>query len=400
MIRTIFFVLGLAVLGGSSAQTVIPFWHSQDATQDTIAQLADDFNASQSDYRVVPEYAGNYEDAAIQLASSLDSGNEPVLFDSELTVFARLVEEGALAPLSDLAGELSSEVVDDFYPALWGYGDTSGDRYGLPWNMSVPVLFYNASAFGQRGVEAPATWDEFEAAADRMTTRQTTGYIHVTAALIFETMVVTRGGQIVTDDGQPNFTSDAAVETLEMLQRMVEADHATVRTFAQLDAAVVDFVRTRGMMAFASIAFWPQSQRYDIAFNPEAAPVPKGSSPNIPLLGAQLVILDGASDAQRRGAFEFWRFLVEPENIDTWVRASYFLPVRRSAVDLLQDWYDAEPARRIGLQELENAVPRPRVGAYTTWQGYLEEAIERALRRGTDPREALAEAQRRAEQSQ
>ncbi len=399
MVRIIFFVLGLVALGSSSAQTVIPFWHSQDATQDTIQQLADDFNASQSEYEIVPEYAGNYEDAAIQLVSSIGTRNQPVIFDAELSVFARLVQEGSLESLSDLVENVPAELVDDFYPALWSYGELDGERYGLPWNMSLPVLFYNATAFRQRGVEPPETWEEFVAAADRMTTRQTTGYIHVTAALVFETMVTTRGAQLVTDDGQPNFTSDAAVDALEMLQQIVNDDNAVVRTFSQLDVAVVDFVRTKGMMSIASIAFWPQGERYNIAFEPEAVPVPRGSSQDIPLLGAQLVVIDGASEAQRRGAFAFWRFLVQPENVDTWVRESYFLPVRREAANLLEDWYAEDSVRRLGLDELEHAVARPRVGGYVIWQGYLEESLERALLRGADARAALAEAQRRAEES-
>ena len=151
-------------------------------------------------------------------------------------------------------------VVDDIYPALWNYGIVNGERYGLPWNMSLPVLFYNASLFKQRGVAPPQTWQDFEEAARQLTTRQTKGYINVSMSFIFETMVTTRGGRIVTEEGSPNFNSPEAVEALTMLKRMTDARHVTNRSITEIDVALVDFVRTRGMMAFASLAFGPKGK--------------------------------------------------------------------------------------------------------------------------------------------
>jgi len=381
------------------AQTTVPFWHSQDVTESTIQALADAFNTSQSEYVVDPRYVGNYQEGAIKLVAALGGADQPVLFDAEGTVFPRLVEEGALADLSDLSAALPEALVSDIYPAQWHYGELGGGRYGLPWDMSMPVLIYNATAFRQLGVTPPQTWDAFEAAAARLTTRQTEGYINVSAAFIFEMMVSTRGGSVVTAEGQPNLNAPEAVDALTMLKRIADAGNATLHSFAELDVALVDFVRTKGMMAFASLAFWPQGQRYSVAFEPAAAPVPTGVSDAVPLMGAQLVVLKSASEVQRQGAVAFWEFLMRPENLATWVKASYFLPARRAALPLLEPWYQEDPNRRVALEQLENAVPRPRVGAYVVWQGFLEEALEKSLRGGVPPEAALEEAQRRALES-
>ncbi|UCH27392.1 MAG: ABC transporter substrate-binding protein [Trueperaceae bacterium] len=379
------------------AQTTIEFWHSHSPVEETIDALAEAFNESQGDYRVIPRYIGNYREGAIKLIAALGADNQPVLFDAEVTVFPRLVEEGTLLDLSDLAAGLAPEMVSDFFPALWQYGELQGGRYGLPWDMAVPVLFYNATAFRQLGIEVPKDWDAFEAAAARLTTRQTTGFIDVTAAFLFEMMVMSRGGQIVTDDGMPNFDSPEAIESLELLMRLADERHSLVRSFGELEAALVDFVRTKGMMAFASIGFWPQGQRYTIAFEAGAAPIPNSGDATVPLVEGQLVVVKGASEEERQGAFAFWRFLMEPEHIKTWVEASFYLPPRRSAVPLLEPWYAEDPNRRAGLDQIEHAAPRPRIGAYAIWQGYLEEAIELSLKRGVAAEVALREAQQRAE---
>lgn len=388
------FLICLASFG--KAQTTLEFWHSQDVTESTIQGFADAFNASQSDYRVAPRYVGSYQEGTIKLIAALGGSDPPVLFDAEGTIVSRLVDEGTLADLSDLTDALPEALVGDLYPALWNNGQFAGGRYGLPWDSSIPVLVYNASIFRQLGVAAPKTWDDFEVAAARLTTRQTEGYIHVSAAFIFEMMVSTRGGSVVTAEGEPNFDSPEAIEALAMLKRVADAGNATLRSFAELDVALVDFVRTKGMMAFASAAFWPQGQRYSVAFEPAIASVPTGGSSAVPLMGAQLVVLKRATEVQRRGAVAFWEFLMQPENQATWVKASYFLPSRRAALPLLEPWYQEDPSRRVSLEQLGNAISRPRVGAYAVWQGFLEEALEQTLKGGVPPEVALQAAQQRA----
>ncbi len=400
VIRIVISLFACLFLTLTRAQTTLDYWHSHDVTESTIQGFADAFNASQGEYLVVPTYVGSYREGAIKLVAALGGSAPPVLFDAEGTLIPRLVEEGTLAELSGLTNTLPKTLTDDIYPALWDDGVFTGGRYGLPWDASIPVLVYNASVFSQLGVAVPKTWDEFEAAAAQLTTRQTEGYIHVSAAFIFEMMVSTRGGSVVTEDGQPNFDSPEAVDALSMLKRVGDAGNATLRSFAELDVALVDFVRTNGMMAFASAAFWPQGQRYSVAFAPAIAPVPTGGNAAVPLMGAQMVVLKNSTEEQRKGAVAFWEFLMQPENQATWVRASYFLPTRRAAEPLLEPWYQEDPSRKVALIQLENAVPRPKVGAYAVWQGFLEEALEQTLKGGVPPEAALAIAQQRALESQ
>lgn len=382
----------------SQARTIVEFWHAQGTMHAQIDAFAQAFNASQNEFEVVTRHLGDYATASIELVAALNSGRAPSLFDAEGTVFARLLEDEALADLSPWLETIPSELIDDIYSAQWEFGSSNGGRYGLPWNMSMPLLFYNATAFRQRNTEPPQTWAEFELAAERLTTRQTQGYINVSAAFIFETLVNAQGGRILDDDGLPLFTSPEAIEALTMLRRISDRGHSINRSFAEAEIALVDFVRTKGMMAFASQAFWTQGERYSVAFEPGAVPIPaEHPEARVPLIGAQLVVPAQASADAQRGAVAFWVFLMEPENVAAWVRRSHFLPARRAAMPLLEDWYAENSVRAAVLPQLERALLRPRIGNYVIWQGYLEEAIDRSLQGGMDPQQALTEAQRRAE---
>jgi sn-glycerol 3-phosphate transport system substrate-binding protein len=293
---------------------------------------------------------------------------------------------------------LERSFLEDLFEPAWNYGLLEGKRYGLPLNTSTPVLFYNLDAFRAKGLKAPRNWKEFEEAAKALTSRQAKGFIFVTdpQAWLFEAMVTSRGGNLVKD-GKPNFTSKEALEALEMLDRLNRAGALSARSMAEATFAQLDFVRTKGMMVMASIANWPAAENFSIAFTLGVAPVPREPGGKVPMGGAQLVVLKGASEAQVRGALEFWKYLMEPRNVARWVEASYYVPVRKSAIPLLEGFYRENPFRKVAFEQIAHAQERPKEPQFTTWASLLAEALERSLKGGVPPRKALEEAQRKAE---
>jgi len=213
---------------------------------------------------------------------------------------------------------------------------------------------------------------------------------------LFEMMVLSRGGALAHPDGSPNLDGPEAIAALTMLRELVRGRQMAFYGASESTPAILTFVRTRSLMTFASIANWPDVRRFSVGFDLAAAPVPIAEGGRVPLGGAQLTVLRGASDAERRAAFAFWRFLVEPQNLADWVEASYYIPVRRAALPLLDAFYAEDPNRAAALAQLELAVPRPRVASFDAWRGLLDDALERALRGNQSPEAALAEAQRRA----
>jgi sn-glycerol 3-phosphate transport system substrate-binding protein len=87
---------------------------------------------------------------------------------------------------------------------------------------------------------------------------------------------------------------------------------------------------------------------------------------------------------------------MEPANIARWVRATYFMPMRRAAQPLLEDFYREDPRRRVAFSQVENASVWIQDPEFTIWHSFLEDALERVLKGSANPRQALEEAQRRA----
>jgi ABC-type glycerol-3-phosphate transport system substrate-binding protein len=380
------------------AQVEVPFWHSMDGPAGRLlAAFAQEFAAKDGRYRILPQYVGGYRDGETKLVAALRSGTAPVLFQAELSFFPRLVAEGRALALDPYLN-LDRALVEDLFEPAWNYGLLEGKRYGLPLNTSTPVLFYNLDAFRTKGLKAPRNWKEFEEAAKALSSRQAKGFIFVTdpQAWLFEAMVTSRGGNLVKD-GKPNLTSKEALEALEMLDRLNRAGALSARSMAEATFAQLDFVRTKGMMAMASIANWPAAENFSFAFTLGVAPVPREPGGKVPMGGAQLVVLKGASEAQVRGALEFWKYLMEPGNVARWVEASYYVPVRKSAIPLLEGFYRENPFRKVAFEQIAHAQERPKEPQFTAWASLLAEALERSLKGGVPPRKALEEAQRKAE---
>ena len=384
------------LVGSATAQTTLTFWHAMEAGEEVIESLLTEYHARQSEVRVEARYVGSYAEAQTRLLAAFGTPSAPALFQAELGFFPRLVEDGALHDLADLAATLPSDTIDDFFPGMWAYGEFDGARYGLPWNTSTPVMYYDATALRRADVAVPTTWAEFEAAARALTRRNVQGAMLVGDAWLFETMVLTRGGRLADDAGAPTLNGPEAIAALTQLQGLVRDRALSYHGATESTPAMLSFVRGRNLITFASIANWPDVRRFSIGFDLAAAPVPIEPGGRLPLGGAQLVVLASATDAERRAAFDFWTFLIEPANLARWIEATYYIPIRRSAVPLLDDFYAADPNRAAALAQLELAIPRPRSGAFASWQGFLHDALDQALRGGRSAAEALAEAQRRA----
>ncbi|WP_337844143.1 ABC transporter substrate-binding protein [Thermus sp.] len=385
-----FFLLPFLLLGW--AQAAIPFWHTAGPPGDKVLLKAiDRFHAAQKAYRLEARYQGDYREAGVKLLSALRSGGAPALFQAELSFLPRLAQEGVALPLDSYLQDLPQ----DLYPEFLRAGQVRGKTYGLPLGLSVPVLYYNKDAFRARGLKAPESWAEVEEAAARLTSRTAKGFVVATDIWSFNAVVMSLGGSLVKG-GQPAFTSKEVVEALEMLHRMVKKGHAQARNLAEVQFAVADFLRTKAFMGLGpSTALPVVLSQTSLPFAVGLAPVPRVPSGTVPLSGAALVVLKGASPEQIRGAVAFWRSFLEPDLQAEWAEATWYLPLRRSAERVLGEFFK-DPERKAVFAQAEWGRPWSQDPEMVLWYGFLEEALERSLKGGMDPRRALEEAQRKA----
>ncbi|AEV15381.1 MAG: ABC transporter substrate-binding protein [Thermus sp.] len=376
----------------AQAQVTLPFWHTAGPPGNTVLEEAiRTFNEGQRAYRIEARYVGDYREAGVKLLAALRSGGAPVLFHGELSFLPRLAQEGAALSLDPYLNGLPR----DLYPEMLRTVQVKGKTFGLPLGLSVPVLYYNKDAFRARGLRPPSTWAEVEEAAAKLTSRTSKGLVVSTDIWSFNALVMSLGGSLVKD-GLPAFTSKEVVEALEMLHRMVQRGHAQPRNLAEAQFAVADFLRTKAFMGLGPTTALPVVlSQTSLPFAVGMAPVPRREGGAVPLSGAALAVLKGASPEQARGAVAFWLHFLDPKRQAAWVRTTWYLPLRREAERELGEFLK-DPERQGVFAQAEIGRPWSQDPEMVVWYGFLEEALERSLKQGVKPQVALEEAQRKA----
>src|SRR5215813_10521694 len=163
----------LLAAGNAPAQTEIQWWHAMTgANNDVIVKLADAFNASQSEYKVVPSYKGAYPDTMNAGIAAFRAGTAPHIMQVfEVGTATMMSATGAIKPVYQLMKDAGEPFDPKAYlPTISGYYSTAkGDMLSFPFNSSSMVMWVNLDTLKKAGIDAPPkTWPEVFADAKKL----------------------------------------------------------------------------------------------------------------------------------------------------------------------------------------------------------------------------------------
>src|SRR6201994_4811571 len=165
--------LAFAAATPAHAVTEIQWWHAMTGgNNDIVNKLAEDFNASQSDYKVIPTFKGSYPDTMNAGIAAFRAGNAPHIIQVfEVGTATMMSATGAIKPVYQLMKEAGEPFDPKAYlPAITGYYSTSkGDMLSFPFNSSSMVMWINKDELKKAGIaEIPKTWPEVFDAAKKL----------------------------------------------------------------------------------------------------------------------------------------------------------------------------------------------------------------------------------------
>ncbi|MBB1214041.1 extracellular solute-binding protein, partial [Klebsiella pneumoniae] len=138
------------------AATEIPFGHSMEGELGKeVDSLADRFNQSHSDVKIVPVYKGNYEQSLAAGIAAYRSGKAPAILQVYEVGTATMMASKAIKPVYEVFKEAGINFDESvFVPTVAGYytDNKSGHLLSQPFNSSTPVLYYNKDAFKKAGL--------------------------------------------------------------------------------------------------------------------------------------------------------------------------------------------------------------------------------------------------------
>ena len=147
-------VAGLA--GSASAQTEITWWHAMGGhLGDVVNEIATQFNASQSDYKITPVFKGGYEETLTAGIAAFRAGEQPNILQVFDAGAATIINaKGATIAAEDLIKNAGHDFDRDaFIPGVRNfYADADGKFIGMPFNSSAPIMYINTEALEKAGV--------------------------------------------------------------------------------------------------------------------------------------------------------------------------------------------------------------------------------------------------------
>ncbi|MEM9263532.1 MAG: extracellular solute-binding protein, partial [Pseudomonadota bacterium] len=150
---------GAMAIAGSTqafAATEVQWWHAMGGVNgERVNKIANDFNATQSEYKVVPVYKGNYTETMTAAVAAFRARKHPHIVQVfEVGTATMMAAKGAVYPVEDMMKDAGEKFDSNaFLPAVISYYQTPGGKLlSMPFNSSTPVLWYNQDAFAKAGI--------------------------------------------------------------------------------------------------------------------------------------------------------------------------------------------------------------------------------------------------------
>ncbi len=413
--------LTLALATPAHAATEIQWWHAMTGpNNDVVVKLANDFNASQSDYRIVPTFKGSYADTLNAGIAAFRAGNAPGIMQVfEVGTATMMAAKGAIKPVSELMKE-QGEAFDpnSYLPAITGYYSTSkGEMLSFPFNSSSMVLWINLDAFKKADIAAPPkTWPEVFADARKLhATNPTCGFSNawITWALIEQFSAwhdVPIGSKANGLDGFDTVLEFNTPLQVKLLEALVELQKDKSYDYSgRTNTGEGRFTSGECPMFMTSSAFYP-SARANAKFSFTAVAMPyfpdvKNAPQNSIIGGASLWVMGGKTAEEYKGIAKFFAFLSDTDRQVYLHEVSGYLPITKAAYEKTKasGFYDKNPILEVPLKELTNKPPTEnsrglRFGGMVQMRDVWAEEIEAALAGKKSAKDALDAAVSRGNQ--
>jgi sn-glycerol 3-phosphate transport system substrate-binding protein len=363
-----------------------------------------DFMKENPDIKVNAIYAGNYNDARIKALAALSSGQPAQLSVMFSIDIYELIEQDAIVAFDDIVtSDEDKKWLDSFYPSLMENGRTGGKTWGIPFQRSTIVMYYNKDAFRAAGLDPekpPATWDELVAAGKKLTKADgsqwglmipSTGYPY----WMFGALAMQNGQVLMNGAGNETFyDAPATVEALQFWKDLGAKHKVMPQGTIEWGTLRQNFLEGNTAIMWHStgnLTTVKDNAKFDFG----VAMLPANKRRGTPTGGGNFYIFKDTSPAERVAAMKLIKYMTRPDVSAEWSIKTGYMGVSPAAYQTpqLQAYVKGFPYAAVARDQLEYATAE--LSTYETGRvrKALDDAIQAALTDAKTPAAALKEAQ-------
>jgi len=369
------------------------------------------FEKEHPNVKVNAVYAGNYDDTRIRALAAHKAGQPAqlsVLFSIDLY---ELLEQDLIVSFDEVATSAEDKAwLKSFYPALMTNGTYKGKVYGIPFQRSTIVLYWNKDAFKEAGLDPekpPATWNEMRTMGAKLVKKDagnvtrwgvmvpSTGYPY----WLFQAFSRQNGQDLMNPEGnRTNFTHPDVINALQYWTDLGRKHGVMPTGTVEWGTLRQNFVEGKTAMMWhttGNLTAVKDSAKFAFGVTMLPAAKERGS----PTGGGNWYLFKKSTPAERKAAFEFIKWITAPERAADWSIATGYVAVSPAAYDTpkLKTYVSGFPAAAVARDQFKFATPELSTFQTGRVRKSLDDAIQAALTGSKTPAEALTTAQTEAE---
>jgi sn-glycerol 3-phosphate transport system substrate-binding protein len=404
----------LALIAAPAAAVEIEFFFPVAVGGDaaaTIEALVAAYMEENPDVRINAIYTGGYAETTTRAITSARGGNPPQLAILLAADRFTLLDEDILEPWDNHVSEEELESwIGGFEEAFLQDSQVDGLTWGIPFQRSTPVIYWNKTLFEEAGLDPerpPETWAEMVEMGRALTIRDEAGNVTQWGVRIptsgnpwlFTALVAAAGGEVVNETGtEVYFDTPEALEALEWLVGLSQEEGIMAE-------GVIDWGATpRAFLDGENAITWTTTGnltniRENATFPFGVAKLPAHERRCAVTGGGNIYLFAGAGEEETRAAVDFVKWATSAEQAAAWSIATGYVAPRPDAweTEAMQAYLEEVPEALVARDQLDCAIIE-----LATFEGprvmqILRDNLHAALTLEKTPAEALADAQREAD---
>ncbi len=405
----------LLVPAAATAQTEVPFYYPV-AVGGPITKIIDgyaaDFEKDNPGIKLKPIYSGSYQESITKALTAVKSGEPPVTSILLSTDMYTLIDEDAIVPFDEMVKTDDDRAwLKSFYPAFMENSQTGGKTWGIPFQRSTIVLYWNKEMFKDAGLDPnrpPANWKETVDYAQKLTKRDASGKVTQWGVQIpssgfpywlFQALAIQNGVNLMNAAGTVTYYDKP--EVIEALQYWVDL----ARKYKVHPEGIVEWGTTpKDFFEKKMAMMWTTTGnltnvKNNAKFDFGVAMLPAGKQRGSPTGGGNFYIFKKSTPAQRDAAFKFIKWATTPARAAQWGIDTGYVAVRPEAFDTpaMKTYVAGFPPAAVARDQLPYAKAELSTHDNQRVTKALNDGLQAALTGSKPADQALKDAQREAE---
>ena len=309
----------------------ITFWHAMNGDlEKTLQKLTDKFMEENKNIKVTLQNQSSYPELQQKITATTASPDDlPTLTQAYPHWMINAMQDELVV---DLKPYIENETIgfENYEDILEGFRDSSnidGKIYGMPFNKSTEVIWYNKTLFEELGLKVPTTYEEFAEVSKTITEKK--GIVGAGFDSLNNFYITYLKNKGVDFNSKTDVTGKESVEaTNYYLDGIKEGYFRIAGTDMYLSGPFAN--EAVGMYVGSNAGESFVKQGVGDKFEVGVAPYPAES---VVQQGTDLYMFSNASAEQRTAAFEFLKFLSSTENQVVWGSETGYIPATKSAIE-------------------------------------------------------------------